>query len=243
MRYRAKPGQVSYGEAIGILLLDSCAPFIPGDVANASTFSFPVRFQRVPGLSVERIFNHDLTLLDDVIEAARELKKNGVRAISGDCGFMALYQHELAERVGLPVFMSSLLQVPFMNHLIGKKEKIGILTANAGSLNSEVLRLCGADFPDRLVIGGLENSPYFRSAFIEENGELDREQVENEAVSTVQKMVENVPEIRLLLLECSVLPPYGAVIQQATGLPVFDYVTMINYVYNAVVKQRFNGFM
>ncbi len=243
MCYRAKPGQVSYGEAIGILLLDSCAPYIPGDVANASTFSFPVRFQRVPGLSVERIFNHDLTLLDDVVEAARELKKNGVRAITGDCGFMALYQHELVEKIGLPVFLSSLLQVPFMNQLIGKKEKIGILTANAGALDREVLRPCGADLLRKLEIYGLENSPYFRSAFIEEKGELNKDRVEEEVVSTALEMLKKVPEIRLLLLECSVLPPYGAAVQQATGLPVFDYVTMINYVYNTVVKQRFDGIM
>lgn len=241
--YRAKPGQVSYGEAIGIILLDSEAPFIPGDVANASTYNFPVRFLKVPGLTVERIFNHDLSLIDDVIEAALELKTNGVRAITGDCGFMALFQEKIARSVGLPVFMSSLLQVPFISRLIGADEKIGIVTANAGALDSTVLRPCGADLPEKLAIGGLEKEPYFRSAFIEEKGELDSSKVEEEVVSAALKILEEVPEVRMMLLECSVLPPYGAAIQQATGLPVFDYVTMINYVYSAVVKQRFVGFM
>ena len=47
MIYRVKNRQVSYGEAIGIILLENYAPFIPGDVANASTYDSPVRFQRV----------------------------------------------------------------------------------------------------------------------------------------------------------------------------------------------------
>ena len=243
MIYQARPGQVSYGEAIGILLLDSCAPFIPGDVANATTYNFPVRFQRVPGLTVARIFNHDMMLLNDVTEAAIELKKNGVRAITGDCGFMAIYQESLVEQLDLPVFMSSLLQVPFMSRLIGQKEKIGIFTANAGALSYEVLGPCGADLPDKIEIRGLEECPYFRSAFIEENGFLDEDKVEAEVVAAAQDLLETAPSVKVLLLECSVLPPYGAAIQKATGLPVFDFVTMINYIYSAVVKKRVYGFM
>jgi len=45
------------------------------------------------------------------------------------------------------------------------------------------------------------------------------------------------------LMESSVYPPYGAAVQEAVNLPVFDYVTMINYVYSSVVKKRFHGFM
>ena len=45
-------------------------------------------------------------------------------------------------------------------------------------------------------------------------------------------------EIQALLMECSLLPPYGAAIQAAVNLPVFDYITMINFVFSAVVKQE-----
>ncbi|MDW7651828.1 MAG: aspartate/glutamate racemase family protein [Bacillota bacterium] len=243
MIYQARPGQVSYGEAIGILLLDSCAPFIPGDVANATTYQFPVRFERVPGLTVERIFNHDMSVIHAVTEAAEKLKREGVRAITGDCGFMAIYQDELARRLDLPVFMSSLLQVPFMSLLISPQSKIGVITANARSLDQTVLRPCGADMPERLRICGLEQSPNFSAAFIEEKGILDTEKVETEVVNAAKGLVAADPSVRMLLLECSVLPPYGRAVQKATGLPVFDFVTMINYVYSAVVKQNFSGFM
>jgi len=44
MLYKAKKGQVSYGEAIGVLLLDtSFSPYIPGDVVNVILSLFSSR--------------------------------------------------------------------------------------------------------------------------------------------------------------------------------------------------------
>jgi hypothetical protein len=36
------------------------------------------------------------------------------------------------------------------------------------------------------------------------------------------------------------LPPYGKDVQQAVNLPVYDYLTMIDYVYSSLVKRRFD---
>ena len=243
MIYRVKPGQVSYGEAIGILLLDSEAPFIPGDVANATTYDFPVRFQRVPGLTVERIFSHDMSALDEFLRAAFELKREGVRAITGDCGFMALYQQALVEKLELPVFLSSLLQVPFMSRLIPDHHKIGIITANSDSLTENILNFCGAHLPGRIKLEGLQHSPAFSAAFIKETGTLDFVRVQKEVTAAARKLTADDPDVRLILLECSVLHPYAPAVQEAVGLPIFDFVTMINYVYSAVIPQQVKGFM
>jgi hypothetical protein len=48
--YRTRRSAESYGQAIGILLIDVRLPFIPGDVANASTFAYPVVRDQVEGL-------------------------------------------------------------------------------------------------------------------------------------------------------------------------------------------------
>ncbi len=67
--------------------------------------------------------------------------------------------------------------------------------------------------------------------------------VEGEVVATARRLVDEHESVKAILLECSLLPPYAAAVQQAVNLPVFDYITMINYVFNAVVKQRYDGFI
>ena len=243
MIYRVKGRQVSYGEAVGIILLENYAPFIPGDVANATTYDFPVRFQRVENFSVERIFKHDMSLLDPVLEAGRALVREGVRAVTGDCGFMVIYQKQLAAALEVPVFMSSLLQISFLRHLIGPDEKIGIITANSESLDDFVLQSAGIDSSVALLIEGLQDKKNFASAVIKEVGLLDAEKVEEEVVSVAKGMTAREPKVKILLLECSMLAPYAAAVQEAVSLPVFDFVTMINYVFSAVVQRRYQGFM
>ena len=243
MIYKGVRGQVTYGEAIGILLLDYYAPFIPGDVGNASTYSFPVRYELIEGLTFERLLKKDRTVLEPLIEAGRKLvKKHGVRAITADCGFFALFQKEMANELGVPVFMSSLLQVPFISRIIGDGNKVGILTSNSKGLDESFLNAVGID-KSTIKITGLENYENFRGFGVEETGILDRNIIEQEIVSAALDLVNNDPEVKSILLECSMMPPYGELVQKAVNLPVFDFITMINYVYTAVVKKKYDGFM
>jgi hypothetical protein len=243
MLYSVKPGQVSYGEAIGIILLENYVPFIPGDVANATSYPFPVRFQRIPGFSVDRIFEHDMSLVDGIVEGAKELEREGVRAITGDCGFMALYQDHIREAVSVPVCMSSLAQIPFMRTMLGNGRKIGIITANSESLDDTVLSGAGVQPGTDLVIAGLEKSEHFVSAVFREEGTLDSSIVEKEVVEAAAGLLRSDPRIALLLLECSLLPPYTSAVGKATGLPVFDYLTMIRQLYDAVVPRSYSGYV
>ena len=115
-----------YGESIGILILDAAYPCIPGNVGNASTFPFPVRYKRVKEASIERLVKQkDITLLEPFIDAAIELQEEGVKAITGACGFMALFQREVSDAVDVPVFLSSLLQIPFVYQI--KKQKVHLI--------------------------------------------------------------------------------------------------------------------
>lgn len=244
MIYRAGKGRASYGEAIGILLLDTYTPFIPGDVGNATTYRFPVRFQKVPGFTVERAIGKDPTVFDALLAAARDLESQGVRAITGDCGYMVVHQEELSRRISVPVFLSSLLQVPFISRIIGHTKKVGIICADSRQLDISILRqYTGIDDSANLVIAGMQDRQNFYHAILEEAGTLDEEKIEQEMVAEAKQMAAEEPALGAFLLECSCLPPYGAAIQRELGLPVFDYITMIEYVFNAVVKQRYNGFM
>lgn len=243
MIYTTQKGQVSAGEAIGILLLDTSVPFIPGDVANATTYSFPVRFHKVEGFTVRRAIGKDAAIYDRLREAAETLVQQGVRAVTGDCGFMGIHQKKLARELPVPVFLSSLLQIPFISLLIGDNAKVGVITADAQSLTADLLAAVGVVDAANLVIGGLEDQSSFCEFAIAETGTLDAAAVEAEVVALAQRMVEKEPRTAAILLECSLLPPYARAVQQAVQLPVFDYITMINYVFSAVVQQQYSGFM
>jgi len=238
MIHHAIKGQTSYGEAIGILLLDSRAPFIHGDVGNARTYPYPVRFKRIDGLTVERIFAHDLGFIDKMVAGARELEREGVKAITGDCGFMAIYQSAVKAAVNIPVLLSSLIQIPLIQATLPDTAKIGVITANSKSLTPDVFRRIGVD-ETATVIVGLENHPHFKAAALDEIGSLDSDRIREEVTASARRMIAAHPEVRSILLECSMLPPYGEAVSRATGLPVYDFLNMIDYVYSALIKRRF----
>ena len=236
--------QCWYGESIGILILNAKYPCVPGNVGNASSFPFPVRYKVVKEASIERLLKHrDKTLLKPFIDSAIELQEEGVKGITGACGFMALFQKEVSEAVDVPVFLSSLLQIPFIHRTLRRNQKIGIVTADSKSLTPDHFAGAGVDPKIPLVVSGMENQREFRGAILEEKGTLDSQQIEKEVVGVVKKMVREHPEIGALLLECSDLPPYGQTIQRETSLPVFDFFTMIHYVHTALVRREFHGFM
>jgi Asp/Glu/hydantoin racemase len=241
MIYKARKGQVSYGESIGIILLDTFTPFIPGDVGNASTYSYPVRYKTIKNFTVGRMYAMDSSFIEAFKEAGRELVQEGVKAITGDCGYMALFQDELAQELDVPVFMSSLLQVPFIQKTLRPSEKVGIICANSEILNKSLLTGVGISDTDRIAVIGLEDQEYFRKGVITEVGELHADKVEQEVVSQALKLVQEDPSVKVILLECSVLPPYAAAVQEAVQLPVFDYVTMIDYVHSAILRRRYQG--
>ena len=107
---KATGGKNIYGISIGILMLESAFPRIPGDIGNATTWDFPVLYKVVKKASPDAVVRKgDKRLLERFISGARELETEGVRAISTGCGFLAMFQNELAAAVDIPVFSSSIL--------------------------------------------------------------------------------------------------------------------------------------
>lgn len=235
-------GQGVAGYSIGILALDVAYPLIPGNVVNASTYNFPVRIKCIEGATTERIFNNDRTLLDDFIDAAKELEREGVRAISGACGYFANFQKEIAEALSVPVFMSALLQAPWIKVGLKSNQKIGVICAKGDSITQKTLESVGIDDPSYLVFKGLEDTEEFGALVNCTKFEFNNSRVREEVVKAAIELVEE-NEIGAILLECSDLPPYAADIQRAVNLPVFDYISMHNWVHHAVAQRRYNGFI
>lgn len=234
-------GRGTYGEAIGIMVLDTQFPRLPGDIGNATTFDFPVRFKVVTGASPRRVvIDQDPALLQPFIDAAKELEAEGVRAITTSCGFLTLFQRELAEAVDIPVFTSSLLQAPVVYRMLKPDQVIGILTANGEHLTPKVLAAVGADDVP-YVVGGSENTPAFYNVFVMNGREIDPQAAEKGVVELASNLVQKHPEVGAFVCEGTNFSTFGPAVQEATGRPFFDIVTMTNWIFHAVVKQRVAG--
>ncbi len=235
-------GQHVTGGAIGILVLTLAYPLLPGNVANASTYDYPVLFKVLEGTDIPQILGADPSLLDKVIEGGRELERQGARAVIGACGYFANYQKEAADALKIPTFLSSLVQIPVIRQSLKPGQKVGVICADRPSLTPSALYQCGVDDLDSLVIYGAQDLPEFRN-ILDGTGHLNSHQLEQELVGLAKQMVEENPDIGAILLECSDMPPYAWAVQNATRLPVFDFITMINWIHGAVVRRPFAGFM
>lgn len=233
--------QAMAGAAIGILVLDLWYPYLPGNVANATTFAFPVHYKILKGAGAE-ILNADPRILDMVIEGGKELQQQGVRAIVGACGYFGNYQKEASARLDVPVFLSSLLQIPIIKRSLKPNRRVGVICGVAPSLTPDLLSQCGVTNLSDIVIAGAQDLPEFQN-IIQCKGSFNSHKLEQELVGLATKLIRDNPDIGVILLECSDMPPCAWAIQNATRVPVFDFTTLINWVYSAVVRRPFTGFI
>lgn len=235
-------GQAIAGNAIGIIVLDLWYPYLPGNVANASTYNFPVQYKILRGSTIPQILSADPTLLDLIVEGGRELEKQGVRAIVGACGYFGNYQKEAAAILDVPVFLSSVLQIPIIRRGLKPNQKVGIICAVADSLTPKLLSQCGIDDLSDVVIAGAQDLPEFQN-ILQCTGSFNSHEIEQQLVELAKQLVSDNPDIGAILLECSDMPPYAWAIQNAVRLPVLDFTTLIDWVYNTVVRRPFAGFI
>lgn len=240
--YKTRSGARNYGQAIGILQLDCSLPFIPGDVDNASTYGYPVLYKVVPGLSTAACLRGAPELATAAVSGAIELEKQGVRAITSDCGFMLQFQDAVRQAVSIPVCMSSLLQLPLIASGLAPTRPIAVITANSTNLTAEFMARSGVAVRNPIIIRGLQEMAEFKTAVLDEKGSIDAALIEEEVVGVSRQIKEERPDLGAIVLECSMLPPYARAAQDAVGLPVFDFITMINFLYSATHQKRYKGF-
>ena len=168
----ARGGKAVYGASVGILLLESRFPRIPGDGGNAGTWPFPMLYRVVGGATPDKVVrDRGGGIVEDFAAAARELVAIGADGITTNCGFLVLYQDRLAQACGVPVAASSLLQVPWVERLLPPGRRVGVVTVEAGSLTPRHLECAGAR-PDTPV-EGTEGGAEFTRVLLGDELELD----------------------------------------------------------------------
>ncbi len=213
---------------------------MPGNSTNVASYPFPVKLVEVKGAGVETVItNPSKKLLADMIELSKKLvEEEGIEAITASCGFNAIFQEEMAAALDVPVFLSSLLQVPFVQTIVGKDKAVGVVTAKKDSLTQEHLHQCGIGPDVKTVVIGLEHNPEWNKLFDGSNAEADMSVVEKEIVGTVKNEVADHPEIGAIVLECTDLPPFAQTLRKELKMPVFDFNSMISHMAMAISEMK-----
>ena len=211
---------------LGVVMLDTRFPRLPGDVGCAQTFAFPVRYRVVQGAVPRRVVvERDLSLLEPFVAAARALEAEGCAAITTSCGFLALFQHEMQAAVAVPVWASSLLLVAGIEAALPAGRRVGIVTADAASLTAAHLVAAGA--PADAPIEGLAPGSAFHRTLLDNRPELDAVEAEAATVAAATRLLARYPKLGAIVLECTNMPPYADAVRAATRLPVHDLTTLI----------------
>ena len=237
-------GRTLYGLPVGILMLDTRFPRPQGDVGNASTWPFPVRYRIVKGAESRVIIGDGLKMLGPFTEAARELEADGVKMITTSCGFLAVAQRELQAAVSVPVLTSSLLQVPLAARLIRADQRVAIITSRdqlterhfeGTGWSSKTIPVHVTVLPQDAQMTNVYSSmvPEARSP------EADQQILESDLVGAATTTLREHPDVGAFVLECTNYVPYSAAIRRATGLPVFDLYTLVMQSYFATSGNEF----
>ncbi|UOD34679.1 aspartate/glutamate racemase family protein [Deferribacteraceae bacterium V6Fe1] len=209
--------------------------YLKGNSTNPETYNFPVMFRRVEGANIHTILeNPDHDIMKKMIEEAKEMVEKGVKAITTSCGFNAIFQREMAEALNVPVFTSSLLQIPFISNMFGKNKTIAVITAKKRALKEEHLHAVGISSDISLSIYGMEECHEWNKIFEAPQEDVNLDIIEKEVIGTALKAINENQNISALVLECTDLPPFAESIRKVTDKPVFDFVTMVNYINSAI---------
>ena len=224
----AHGGKALYGARVGILMLETNFPRIPGDPGNGLTWPFPVLWKVVPGATPDRVVRHKSAgLANAFLDAAAELVHLGADGITTTCGFLSLYQREIAAHVGVPVATSSLMQIPLIERLLPPGRRVGVLTVSAKSLTPEHLIAAGADADTPLV--GTDGGREFTRVMLQDEPRLDGAAAERDILDAGEELVSRHPETGAVLLECTNMVPYARAISEHLRLPVFSIYTFVTW--------------
>jgi hypothetical protein len=249
---KARKDHCCYGMGLGIIILDEVYPGFPGDVRNASAYPFPIQYEIVEGVDITKlVFEEDKSAcLQPIQRAAKKLEKMGCRAIAAECGYFAYFQKEIAAHLDVPVFMSSLLQVPWAQQLVGPDNTVGILVALRQQMTPHHLEAVGIQSGSNYVIvdkgvcddgGAQELINLWIDGKRPEIPQSDYRKAEKEFVEIGVEFFKSHPDMKAMVLECTGFQVFARALQRQIDIPVFSWGTLLDYAFSVTVHRDFYG--
>lgn len=226
---------------LGILQVNTTFHRPLGDVANPGTWNIPIKIKIVDKAVGDEVVksskNYNQSFVDLWVEAAQELVKDGAIALITSCGFLATLHPILQAKIGVPVGTSALLQIPIAQALISPGKQLGIVTFDSDNLGKEHLKAVGVDYDVPIV--GVKRGGEFQQ-ILREGKEYNFKDIEKEVLDSVDQLLKEHDNIGGIVLECTNIPPFKNAIYKKTGLPIWDIITLGNYLYEVALPKDYS---
>lgn len=207
---------------------------VSGSLHDPSIFAFPTILETVPGAWADVVVRGDPSLEGPYIAAAQCLVRRGATAITADCGFSIRHQAAIAAAVSVPVAVSAVLLTPMIVRQLSGGAKLAVLTFDSTHFGTELLGLSDPGDISRVVVGGIENTPTWENEMKRPPVRTDLRVLREDVCSRVEQLREKHPEIKALLLECTMFPRVARSLRESTGLPVYDITTVCRILMESV---------
>jgi hypothetical protein len=210
-------------------------------MGNALTWPFPVLYQVVKHATPERVVLQGAAgLLPAFLDAAAELVSHGAEAITTNCGFLSLFQHELAAHVRVPVATSALMQVPWVQATLPPGQRVGVITVSGQSLTQAHLTAAGAPV-DTPFVGTENGEEFFRVLIRGEKQDMDVDLAAQDILDAGRTLIGRHPNIGAIVLECTNMPPYAHALRTALGVPIYDIYSLITWLHAGIRPRQFGS--
>jgi len=192
-------GKTVYGAAVGILMLETQYQVVRGDPT---------------------------VLLDAFVAAGRDLVETGCDGITTNCGFLSLLQEDVKAALGVPVATSSLMQIPMVQAMLPKGQRVGVLTISKATLTEAHLAAAGAPLDTPVV--GTDGGRCFTRDILGDAAAIDFDACRLDMEDAARALMA-VGGIGAIVLECTNMVPYAQEIRRITGVPVYSIVSLVNW--------------
>lgn len=233
-------GKTVFGATLGILMLETQFPRIPGDIGNALTWPFPVQYRIVRGATPDKAVRGDPdALIAPFIAAGHDLLAHGCDGIATNCGFLVPLQDRMSAALGVPVASSALMQVPMVQRMLPPDRRVGIVTISCATLTAKHLRAAG--IPEDTPIVGTDDGKEFTQKILSDAKQIDFAQARADVVGAALRLRRQVPDLGAIVFECTNMVPYAADVRRATDLPVFSIYSYLIWFQAALLPRRFSA--
>ncbi|KAJ4368744.1 hypothetical protein N0V83_005826 [Neocucurbitaria cava] len=228
---------------IGFLAVECFFERPPGDPFNERTWPFPLIRELVPGSKESQLVikdQYDDAFYDRFVEAGKRLAERGAIGLMTSCGFLAMAQPRLAERLPIPIATSALIQIPSILAWLPKNQLVGIITYNGEQLGDLHMKQLSVD-PTRVKIRGATPGGHLQNLVREKVPGYPKDELTQELVEATEALIKDCSAkgetIGAVVLECTQMPPFGPAIQEKLGVPVYDVYTMGMWFYSGLQRR------